>query len=236
MQPKQNMPMPRKNNNALDNFGPYKNEGPRPEAQDIEGDYRDLVGKSSDTRSRVRAGRTPQNRLLGSESSSSLREVRFSEQEFLTGTPVSNIKYDPPVSQNDNLFYLFYNQVDYSVAHYFAESENTKGNVDKFLSNLLMAPLTEKLFYQNADKWMEKLSEIPWGIPNNKWIEHKFELQSGVAGMARREIAIHSQNVVGCLEFLMRHPGFRHNQTFEPSCVYNENEERVYNEMHTGEW
>ena len=83
---------------------------------------------------------------------------------------------------------------------------------------------------------MEKLSEIPWGIPNNEWIKHKFELQSGMAGMARQEIAIHLRNVVGCLEFLMRHPGFRHNQTFEPSRVYNENEERVYNEMHTGEW
>ena len=54
--------------------------------------------------------------------------------------------------------------------------------------------------------------------------------------MARREIAIHLRNVVGCLEFLMKHPGFRHNQTFEPSYVYNENEERVYNKMHTGKW
>ena len=27
-----------------------------------------------------------------------------------------------------------------------------------------MAPLTKKLSYRNADKWMEKLSEIPWGI------------------------------------------------------------------------
>ena len=80
---------------------------------------------------------------------------------------------------------------------------------------------------------MEKLSEIPWGILNDKWIENKFEFQSNVAEMARQEIAIHSQNVMGCLKFLMKHPGFWHNQTFEPSCIYNENEERVYNKMHT---
>ena len=54
--------------------------------------------------------------------------------------------------------------------------------------------------------------------------------------MARREISIHLQNLIGCLKFLMGHPGFRHNQTYKPSCVYNENEHRVYNEMHTGEW
>ena len=52
--------------------------------------------------------------------------------------------------------------------------------------------------------------------------------------MPRREIAIHLQNMVTCLKFLMKYPGFWHNQTFESSCVYNENEEQVYNEMHTG--
>ncbi len=99
-----------------------------------------------------------------------------------------------------------------------------------------MAPLTEKLLYRNANKWMEKLSKIPWGIPNDECIKHEFEHQSDVARMARQEIAMHSQNVVGCLEFLMGHPGFWHNQIYEPSCIYNENERRVYNEMHTSEW
>ena len=41
---------------------------------------------------------------------------------------------------------------------------------------------------------------------------------------------------MGCLKFLIGHLGFWHNQTYEPSCVYNENEHRVYNEMHIGEW
>ncbi len=83
---------------------------------------------------------------------------------------------------------------------------------------------------------MKKLFDIPWGIPNDEWIDHKFEVQSGVGGMARREISIHSQNVIRCLEFLMGHPGFWHNQTYEPSRVFNENEYQVYNEMHTNEW
>lgn len=48
-----------------------------------------------------------------------------------------------------------------------------------------MIPLTEKLSYQNVDKWMEKLLEIPWDIPNDRWIEYKFELQIDVIGMAR---------------------------------------------------
>ena len=71
---------------------------------------------------------------------------------------------------------------------------------------------------------MEKLSEILWGIQNNKSIEHKFELENNVAGIARQEISIYPQNLLGCLELLMRYPGFWLNQTYEPSCVYNENE------------
>ena len=83
---------------------------------------------------------------------------------------------------------------------------------------------------------MEKHLDILWRISNNQWINHKFELQSGVGEMAGRKISIHFQNVIGCLKFRIGHPGFWHNQTYKPSCVYNENEHRVYNEMHTGEW
>ena len=147
MQLEQDMPMPGEDDNASDNFGLYGDEESTPEAQNIEEDQRNLVGESSDIGSHIRVGRTPQDSLLGSQSSSSLREVRFSEQEFLIGTLVSNIKYDHPRSQNDNLFYLFHNQLDYILAHFFAESETIKDNVDKFFSDLLMAPLTEKLCY-----------------------------------------------------------------------------------------
>ena len=78
------------------------------------------------------------------------------------------------------------------MAQYFAELETTKGNVNKFLFDPLMIPLTKKLSYINADEWIEKLSKIPWGIPENKWIKHKYNGESGVSGIARQEIAIQS--------------------------------------------
>ena len=103
------MPILREDDNTSDNFGLYEDEKSTLEVQDIERDYRDSVGKSSDIGSRAKAGRTPQDRLLGIELSSSLREVRFSEQEFATSTTVSNIKYDHLGSQIDNIFYRFHN-------------------------------------------------------------------------------------------------------------------------------
>ena len=83
---------------------------------------------------------------------------------------------------------------------------------------------------------MEKLLDIPWVIANNKWIDHRFELQSGVEEMTEREILIHSQNVIRCLQFLMGYPSFLYNQTYKPSRIYNESEHQVYNEIYTGEW
>ena len=71
-----------------------------------------------------------------------------------------------------------------------------------------MAPLTKKLSYQNADEWMEKISEMLWAISNNKWIKLKFELENDVAGIAKREISIHLQNVLRCLKFLIKQSGF----------------------------
>ncbi len=34
----------------------------------------------------------------------------------------------------------------------------------------------------------------------------------------------------------MRLPSFWHNQIYKPSRIYIENDQQVYNEMHTGEW
>lgn len=51
--------------------------------------------------------------------------------------------------------------------------------------------------------------------------------------MLRQKDAISLQNMLGYLKFLMRYPGFQQNQIFEPSSVYNKNDELVYNEKHT---
>ena len=55
-------------------------------------------------------------------------------------------------SKYKNNFYPCKDQLDYSLAHYFAELETTKGNMNKFLTDLLIAFFIEKLFYKNADK------------------------------------------------------------------------------------
>ena len=83
-----------KDDNVSENFGFCEDEKSTPKIQDIKGDHRNLVSKSSDTKNCIKARCTLQNRLLGSESLLFLKEVRFTEQKFSAGTLISNIKYN----------------------------------------------------------------------------------------------------------------------------------------------
>lgn len=94
---------------------------------------------------------------------------------------------------------LFNDQLDYALAHYFLESEIIKDKLNKLISHPLMTHFTKKLSYKNADEWMEKLSEITWGILENKWIEHKFNVESGISGIAGQKIIIQLQNMLSCI-------------------------------------
>lgn len=139
--------------NILGYFRLFKDD--KLKEQDIERDQSNVMSEKSDTRICARDSLlryTPQDQLLISKSLASLREIQFSKQEFLTGKPISDIKFSHLDSQNNNLFYSFNDQLNYILATYFGKSEIMERTVDKFLSNLLIVPLTEKLSCQNANK------------------------------------------------------------------------------------
>lgn len=147
---KQEMPILKEDDNALNNFRHHKKKEYTLKKQDIENNQIDLIGKILDTRNYAKdilPEYICQNGLLKSESSSFLRKIKFREQEFSLGIPVSNIKYPHLRLQNKNPFYLFYDQLNYALINYFTESKTTKGNMDKILSKPLMTIITKKLSY-----------------------------------------------------------------------------------------
>ena len=118
---------------------------------DIKNDKEDIKTADINNKMSATSNWMPQNRLL-SESSVSFKEVMFNECKFLSGTPVLDIRYEHFRNQINNLFYLFNSQLDYALAHYFANSKTIKQNIDKFLTNLLMKPIIKNLSYYNVDK------------------------------------------------------------------------------------
>ena len=89
-----------------------------------------------------------------------LKEEWFSRYEFFVGIIISNKKYIHLKSKHKISFYPLNDQLNYNLAYHFTELKTTKGNVNKFLIDFLIVPLTKKLFYKNADEWIEKLLKI----------------------------------------------------------------------------
>ena len=102
----------------------------------------------------------PWERLFASEFLSALREKWFNSHKFPAGTPISDKKYKHLESKYQNSFYHFNDQLNYGLAHYFAESETTKSDINKFLTDLLIALLIKRLSYKNPNKLIKKLLEI----------------------------------------------------------------------------
>lgn len=158
-------------------------------------DKSDFLGKTNNTAiiddsSDILTKDISQKRLLISKFLSIMRKEQFSSYEFFIGTQISDIKYKHLESKYQSSFYPFNNQLNYALAHYFAKSMITKDNINKYLTDLLMVPLTKKLSYTNTDEQIEKLSEILQGISENKWTKYKFDVESGIPRIARQEIGI----------------------------------------------
>lgn len=144
------MPVVKEGDNLLDHFGSHINKKLTIKGSDIKDNDINLISKSLDIENRAKdilLGYIFQNRLFESELLSFLKEVQFIDQEFVISILVSNIKYNYPKSQNDNLFYLFHDQLNYALANYFAKFKTIKRNIDKFLSKLLIISFTKKLSY-----------------------------------------------------------------------------------------
>lgn len=67
--------------------------------------------------------------------------------KFIANIFILDMKRNYLRLQYNNSFYVFKNQLAYTLAYYFAESITIKDNVNKFLSNLLIAFPIKKLFY-----------------------------------------------------------------------------------------
>lgn len=102
-----------KDDNVLDSFIHHnkKKYSLGNDGQNVEEDQKNLIGKSLDNKSikNILFERISQDGLFANKSSFLLREIWFSKQEFFASTLVSDIKYNYPRSQNNNIFYVFNN-------------------------------------------------------------------------------------------------------------------------------
>ncbi|KAI9750296.1 MAG: hypothetical protein M4579_006529 [Chaenotheca gracillima] len=183
--------------------------------------------------------------LLSMSSSSSIRVETYVESTGRpAGLPIRPHELEPPaegVTQDgrhptDALYHPFRNAIDYGLALWFHETKCSKGAVDRFFNDRRLGPIHEQVSFNNADSWMSLIHQIQHGIPEEAWRAQDFAIQPIISSLEPSRYSIHYRDITKVLQFLIGHKPFAENLTYAPTRGYNSNNDRVFNEMHTGDW
>jgi DNA polymerase IIIc chi subunit len=130
----------------------------------------------------------------------------------------------------------FASETDFALAHWFLQAECTQGDIDRFFADKRLEPLHAHASFHSAKEWLELLHKIPCAS-NQDWISVPLNIDVGPdLGYAPRDCTVVFRDIISTIELLIGHPPFKDSLVYEPVRVIDTNNERVYNEMHTGEW
>jgi hypothetical protein len=144
--------------------------------------------------------------------------------------------FETTTSDSESLLRPFESLLDYGVAMFFHRRQLTKGDVNDFLHDKAMESLVSQLSFKNADQWQEKLLETTNGLSLDNWFSAVVTIDKDIIGLSARQYQFYYQDVESVIRFLLGHIPFKDNLVYSPIRVLNENEHRVYTEMHTGDW
>lgn len=108
------------------------------------------------------------------------------------------------------------------------------GNIDKFLKNPNLKPLSNQLSFTTADSLFGTLSQLPVGIREDSWKTRDVLIQ--VDGAEPLKFPFYYRDIVDCISFLMGHRPFKDNMVYSPVREYGEGGQRLFDEFHSGEW
>ena len=83
---------------------------------------------------------------------------------------------------------------------------------------------------------MKQLDWIPAGVYGNNWRQLKLTIEIEVKGQKLLTMGVQYRNVIKSIKFLLGHAPFALDLVYSSICQYNNKNERVYIEMHTGDW
>ncbi|MCJ1470748.1 hypothetical protein MMC07_009395 [Pseudocyphellaria aurata] len=137
-----------------------------------------------------------------------------------------------------NPYYPFNNSSDYALALWFQDTGCTKGDVNNFFKNKLLEPFHIGL--ERPPPFRLGLSfkndRIPTGVCNDDWRELELTVETELEGQVPSMVIVQYRNVINAIKFLLGHFPFASDLVYSPICQYNDDNKRVYTEMHTGDW
>ncbi len=124
------------------------------------------------------------------------------------------------------------------------DSKMTKGLMGMFFNNPDLAPMREHLSYKNVDEMRALLTELPYGKVT--WWTKSISMRSVISDVAPKEYLMYYLDIIPAIRFLIGHRLLTQQMACAPVQSYstdnpenpkvNEEDERIYREMHTADW
>ena len=132
-----------------------------------------------------------------------------------------------------NIYYFFKSATNYVFARWLHRFELIKENMNNLFQEFrTKVLLNDHLNFYNFENWMTKMHEIFYDISGDEWIKNILINEAQYENVKSTELFFFYWDVIRALKFLIDHRFFIDNMTYEPVRKYNDNERRIFNEMH----
>ena len=179
-----------------------------------------------------------------STDSRSFRIEEYGHHGLGAGQPIDRHDKNPQLSalpphqkQSDerSIYFPFKNQVDFDLAFWMLDSNISKAKIDRFCRQFSFQGPNGLTSWRSADELFTKMDSIPYG-PTSEWFTRSIEVKTEPELLSCSSLKVRYRDIIDTIRFLLSHPPFRHSLAYAPVRLYNNKNERVYNEMHTGDW
>ena len=140
-----------------------------------------------------------------------------------------------PPNNGRTEFHPFQSEAEYALALFFVQEKVSQGAIDRFLRDPRLAPLLQdQISVKNSNDLFRRYNQLNQGIVPEKWEECTLHVGKGKDSMERTEYYIQYRSIVQVLRFLLGHRPFAPNLTYAPVRLFNDDNSRMYTEVHTG--
>ena len=135
-------------------------------------------------------------------------------------------------------YHPFQSETDFALAQWFLSAKCTKGDIEKFYGDICLGQIHQLLSFSSYNELMNKIHDIPYGIPDDIWKISEIEVEQEIIGLPPSTYQIRYRNIKSVLEFLMGHEPFEYHLSYALVRQFcgTGNDNRIYDEMHTGNW
>jgi hypothetical protein len=96
--------------------------------------------------------------------------------------------------------------------------------------------LHEELNFHNVDQWLKQFDQISHDSEKSRWANQDLNILSECENESMTNVNFNYQNSKNDIRFLLDHEFFESHFSYNLVRQYNDDDERIFNEMHIDDW